>query len=71
MPILWTDAESDFLVLERYNRNNEFHNIPGTSREIFWRSVARRLRRRLNFNVNARQCELRWRNLVRNYNVSK
>ena len=71
MPILWTDIETDFLVFERYHRNDEFHNIPGRSREVFWRSVARRIRRNFHFGVNARQCELRWRNLIRSYNVSK
>ncbi len=29
MPILWTDAESDYLVRQRRTRNDEFHNIPG------------------------------------------
>ena len=44
-PILWTDAESDYLIRQRRRRNDEFHNIPGRSRARFWKSVARRVNR--------------------------
>jgi len=72
-PILWTDRESDYLIRQRRRRNDEFHNIPGRSRARFWESVARRvnthfrLRRR---RYTGRQCEQKWRNLLRDYRVS-
>ena len=74
-PILWTDAESDYLISQRRRRNDEFHNIPGRSRARFWESVARRVNRhfylrRRRRRYTGRQCEQKWRNLVRDYRVS-
>jgi hypothetical protein len=71
MPIQWRVAETDFLVNERRYRNDEFHSMPGRSRVEFWESVVRRIYRRFYFDVTARQCETKWVNLVRDYNVSK
>jgi hypothetical protein len=72
--ILWTDAESDYIVLQRRRRNVEFHNIPGRSRARFWESVARRFNRhfgrRGRRRYTGRQCEQKWRNLVSDYRVS-
>jgi hypothetical protein len=75
-PILWTDAESDYLIRQRRRRNEEFYNIPGRDRGGFWESVSRRLnrhfrrRRRRYTGYTGRQCEQKWRNLVRDYRVS-
>jgi hypothetical protein len=72
--ILWTDAESDYIVLQRRRRNVEFHNIPGRSRARFWESVARRFNRHFGRKgrrrYTGRQCEQKWRNLVSDYRVS-
>ena len=73
-PILWTDAESDYLISQRRRRNDEFHNIPGRSRARFWESIARRVNRHFHLRrrrrYTGRQCEQKWRNLVRDYRVS-
>ena len=72
-PILWTDAESDYLIRQRRRRNDEFHDILGRSRARFWESVARRVNRhfrRRRRRYMGRQCEQKWRNLVRDYRVS-
>jgi len=73
-PILWTDAESDYLIRQRRRRNDEFHDIPGRSRARFWESVARRVNRyfgrRGRRRYTGRQCEQKWRNLVCDYRVS-
>ena len=58
----------------KYSRNDEFHDIPGRSRARFWESVARRVNRyfgrRGRRRYTDRQCEQKWRNLVRDYRVS-
>ena len=72
-PILWTDAESDYLIRQRRHRNDEYHNIPGRSQGRFWESVARRVNRhfgRRRRRYMSRQCEQKWKNLVRDYRVS-
>ena len=74
-PILWTDRESDYLIRQRRHRNDEFHNIPGRSRARFWESVARRVNRHFHLRrrrrrYTGRQCEQKWRNLLRDYRVS-
>jgi hypothetical protein len=74
-PILWTDAEADYLINQRRRRNDEYHDIPGRSRARFWESVARRVNRHFHRGhrrrrYTARQCEQKWRNLVRDYRVS-
>jgi len=71
MPIEWRNEEADFLVRERRRRNAEYHSMTGRSRVGFWESVVRRISRRFNFDVTARQCEQKWNNLIRDYNVSK
>ena len=69
--IIWDDAEMDLLVSERRRRNHEFHYSYRGNKIEFWESVARRIHRRLNVTFSARQCEQKWRNLLRDYNVSK
>ena len=73
-PILWTDAESDYLIRQRRHHNDEFYNIPGRSQARFWESIARRVNshfgRRRRRRYTGRQCEQKWRNLVHDYRVS-
>ena len=74
-PILWTDRESDYLIRQRRHCNDEFHNILGRSRARFWESVARRVNRHFHLcrrrrRYTGRQCEQKWRNLLRDYRVS-
>ena len=45
--------------------------MTGRSKVEFWESVARRIQRRFNTRFTAQQCERKWRNLVRDFNVSK
>ena len=69
--IIWGDAETDYLVEERRQRNHEYHYFFCGNKVGFWQSVARRINRRYAENFSARQCEQKWRNLVRDYGVSK
>jgi hypothetical protein len=69
--IIWGDPEMDFLVTERRRRNIEYHDRFRGNKLEFWQSVARRINRRYNRTYTARQCEQKWRNLVRDYGVSK
>jgi Myb/SANT-like DNA-binding protein len=68
--VLWHNAETDMLISERRRRNDYYHSIEGRSRAEFWESVARRINYRLNKTFTARQCEQKFRNLVRDYTVS-
>jgi hypothetical protein len=45
--------------------------MTGRSRVEFWESIARRIQRRFHTRFMAQQCERKWRNLVRDFNVSK
>ena len=45
--------------------------MPGRDRSEFWARLARRIRRRYNITYSGQQVERKWRNLVRNFNVSK
>lgn len=69
--IIWGDPEMDLLVLERRRRNEEFHRRFRGNKVEFWESVARRINRRYTRTYTARQCEQKWKNLVRDYGVSK
>jgi hypothetical protein len=67
---IWNDPETDLLVSERRRRNVEYHLRFRGNKTEFWESVARRIYRRYNTRYTARQCEQKWRNLVRDYGVS-
>ena len=69
--VQWGDAECDMLVSERICHNEEYHNIIGRSRVDFWKSVARRIRRRYHKKYTPTQCTIKWKNLVQCYQVSK
>ena len=69
--VLWNNPETDLLIDERRRRNDYFHSIEGRSRVEFWESVSRKIYKRYQRRYTARQCEQKWRNLVRDYNVSK
>ena len=69
--IIWDDPETDFLVSERRRRNDEYHRRYRGNKTEFWESISRRIYRRSNLRYSARQCEQKWRNLVRDYGVSK
>ena len=69
--IIWGDPETDLLVSERRRRNDEYHLRFRGNKTEFWESVARRINRRYNKTYTARQCEQKWRNLVKKYAASK
>ena len=69
--IIWGDPETDLLVSERRRRNGEYHSRFRGNKTEFWQSVAQRIFRRYNSTYTARQCEQKWRNLVRDYSVSE
>ena len=69
--ILWGEAETDMLVEERRRRNDEYHYVYRGNKEGFWESVARRIHRRFRSQYSGRQCENKFRNLVKEYRVNK
>lgn len=69
--IVWGEAETDFLVEERRRRNEEYHYVYRRSKAEFWESISRRIRRRYDSRFTARQCEGKFRNLIKEYRVSK
>lgn len=71
MTIVWGEAETDYLVEERRRRNHEYHNVYRRSKVEFWESVSRKIRRRYGSRFTARQCEGKFRNLIKEYKVSK
>ena len=68
--IIWSDPETDLLVAKR-RRNDKYHTRFRGNKTEFWQSVAQRIHRRYNTTYTARQCKQKWRNLVRDYGVSK
>ena len=69
--IIWGDAETDFLVEERRRRNHEYHYVYRRSKAEFWESVSRKIQRRYGSRFTGRQCEGKFRNLIKEYKVSK
>ena len=69
--IIWGDPETDLLVSERRRKNGKYHSRFRGNKTEFWQSVTRRIFRRYNSTYTARQCEQKWRNLVRDYGVSE
>ena len=69
--IIWRDAETDYLVEERRHCNHEYHYVFHRNKLEFWQSVTRKINQRYNGDYSSRQCEQKWRNLVRDYGVSK
>ena len=69
--VIWDDPETDLLVSERRRRNEEYYRRYRDNKLEFWESVSRRIYRRYHRRYSARQCEQKWRNLVRDYGVSK
>ena len=58
------------LIDQRRNRNAEYYNIPGSSRVDFWNSIANTINQRFGTTYTGQQCNNRFQNLVRDYNVS-
>jgi Myb/SANT-like DNA-binding domain len=69
--IEWDDAETEFLVEERRRRNYEYHFVHRRNKVEFWESISRRIQRRYGSRFTARQCEGKFRNLIKEYRVSK
>ena len=69
--IIWSNPKTDLLVSEKRKRNNKYHTRFRANKTEFWQSVGQRIHRRYNSTYTAYQCEQKWRNLVRNYDVSK
>jgi hypothetical protein len=68
--IIWGEAETDLLISERKRRNYEYHYTFRRNKTEFWESVGRRIYRKYGKRYTARQCDMKWKNLVRDYGVS-
>ena len=69
--ILRGDPKTDLLVSERRQRNHEFHYRHRSNKTKFWESIVRRIRKRYNITFSARQVKQKWKNLRKDYDVSK
>ena len=69
--IIWNELETDLLVLKKARRNEEYYFVYRGNKMGFWKNIGRRIYRRYSRRHTARQCEQKWRNLVRDYGVSK
>ena len=67
---MWTDDQLRLLIDERKTKNTEYHNIPGSSRVDFWNSIAKTINQLFGTTYTGQQCNNRFQNLVRDYNVS-
>ena len=69
--LVWGEPETDLLVEERRQRNEEYHFRYREDKKGFWESVSQRIRRRYHTRYSARQCESKFRNLLKEYRVNK
>ena len=69
--IVWGEPETDLLVKERRRRNDEYHFRYRGNKEGFWESVSRRIHRQYHMRYSGRQCESKFRNLLKEYRVNK
>jgi hypothetical protein len=65
----WSDAQTRILIDERRNRNEEYYDL-GRNQNIFWESIAMRIDEGQGTNFQGHHCKEKFRNLVRDYNVS-
>ena len=66
----WTNAQTHILIDERRNRNEEQHNLE-RNQDVFWGSVATRINNEVHgSNFLGHHYKEKFRNLVRDYNVS-
>ena len=68
---MWTDAQIRFLINERRNNNNEYHNLVCTGKMNFWKGVAVKINREFGTRYSGKQSKEKFQSLVRAYNVSK
>lgn len=68
---MWTRNTIRLLIDQRKYRNDEYHFEYGQRKREFWRSVARRINRIVGTNFNYRQCNRKWNDLVKAFNVNK
>ncbi|CAG8611176.1 14427_t:CDS:2 [Cetraspora pellucida] len=66
---MWTDDQLRLLIDERKNRNADYYNISGNSRVNFWNSIANTINERFGTTYTGHQCNNRFQNLVRDYNL--
>ena len=69
--IIWREAETDFLVEEKRQRNYEYYYVYRRSKAEFWESVSQRIQRRYDSGFTAHQYERKFKNLIKEYRVSK
>lgn len=67
----WNDHETDLLIRERRERNEEYWSIAGNDKTAFWDSVAAKINLEFSSTYTSKQCKDKFQNLVRNHRVSE
>ena len=55
MSLEWNEEETCFLIDERKNGNEEYHQTPKRSKRIFWKEIANKLNQMHNTNYFTRE----------------
>ena len=69
--IEWSEVEIHALIDERKRRNVDYHRMFGKSKVTFQDEVAEKVKEDTKIVFTGIQCREKFKNLVRNYKVSK
>ena len=71
MSLEWNEEETRFLIDERKNGNEEYHQTPKRNKRIFWEEIANRLNQIHNTNYFTREgCNKKFLTLTWAYYIS-
>ena len=68
---MWNEYETNLLINERKERNNEYWSTPGVDKTPFWNSVAAKINIKFQSLYTGKQCKEKFQNLVREHAVSE
>ncbi|CAG8829609.1 27498_t:CDS:2 [Gigaspora margarita] len=66
---MWTDDQLGLLITKRRNRNNDYYNIPKSSRVSFWNNIVNIINKKFSTNYTEYQCKGKFQNLVRDHTL--
>ena len=69
--IEWSEVEIRALIDERKKRNADYHRMFGRSKVTFWNEVVEKIKEDTGTVFTGTQCSEKFKNLVRDCNVSK